>query len=258
MLVVGLTGGIATGKSTVSSLLQSSNDTNDNTKATSITTNTPTTPRIPLIDADLISRQVVEPGTRALNRIIAHFGPSILDPTTRTLDRKKLGQIIFNNPAERRVLNGIVHPAVRRVMVWEIVKLWVRGERVCVVDVPLLIESGLWKYVGMVVVVFCPEETQLSRLQARDSSSQSDAQSRLSSQLPISSKLPYADVIVDNSGSLQDLQPKVSKLIQLLHERAGKWFWRLSWLVPPVGVLSALGTMAWRWVRGHPSRQVVL
>jgi dephospho-CoA kinase len=132
-IVIGLTGGIATGKSTVSTLLKASN--------------------IPIIDADVIARQVVEPGTTALARIKATFGNQVLFPDG-TIDRKKLGSIIFTDESQRKKLNAIVHPAVRRTMLWQVLISWIRGCKYCVVDVPLLIESGLWKWVGSVVVVY--------------------------------------------------------------------------------------------------------
>ena len=131
--VVGLTGGIATGKSTVSNLLRARG--------------------VPLVDADLIARQVVEPGTPALAKIQAYFGDGVIQPDG-TLDRKKLGTIIFNDEEKRRKLNGIVHPAVRSAMLWQVLGYWVRGNKYCVLDVPLLIEGSLWKMVGKVVVVY--------------------------------------------------------------------------------------------------------
>ena len=131
--VVGLTGGIATGKSTVSNLLRARG--------------------VPLIDADLIARQVVEPGTPAIAKIQAYFGDGVIQPDG-TLDRKKLGMIIFNDEEKRRKLNGIVHPAVRSAMLWEVLGYWIRGNKYCVLDVPLLIEGSLYKMVGKVVVVY--------------------------------------------------------------------------------------------------------
>ena len=130
---MGLTGGIATGKSTVSSIFKSHN--------------------IPIIDADVLARQVVLPGTRSLRKIVRAFGPEIL-LSDGSLDRKKLGSIIFADEHKRKRLNSIVHPAVRRAMLWEVVKCWVRGEKWCVLDVPLLIEGPLWRVVGLVVVVY--------------------------------------------------------------------------------------------------------
>lgn len=130
--VVGLTGGIATGKSTVSGLLKSHS--------------------IDVIDADVIAREVVAPGTKALSQIASHFGDEVLHPDG-TLNRPKLGTIIFGDENKRRKLNSIVHPAVRKRMLYEVCKSWIKGKRYCVIDVPLLIETGLHKWVGKVVVV---------------------------------------------------------------------------------------------------------
>jgi len=245
MLVVGLTGGIATGKSTVSALLASHG--------------------IPIIDADLLARQAVEPGTRAHRNIVKVFGQEVLvsslesssppsantdirDWRIRPIDRKKLGSIIFNDEGKRKALNGIVHPAVTRAILWGVVKAWMKGEKIVVVDVPLLIEGGLWKWMGKVVVVYCSPELQLQRLMARDNSTHADASSRLNSQLPITSKVPHADIVIDNSGTPADLKGEVMSCIGKL-ERAVGWGWLLSWLVPPVGLLSALWCLACRALR---------
>ena len=95
----------------------------------------------------------MRPGTPALAQIVSHFGPRVLQ-ADGSLDRAALGRIVFGDEKERRVLNGIVHPAVRRAMAWAVVKYWWRGEKVCVLDVPLLIEGGLWQWVGRVVLVY--------------------------------------------------------------------------------------------------------
>ncbi|KAH9843142.1 dephospho-CoA kinase-domain-containing protein [Rhodofomes roseus] len=233
MLVVGLTGGIATGKSTVSTLLRAHN--------------------IPIIDADVLARQVVLPGTHALQKIVKHFGQDVLQ-RDGTLDRAKLGAIVFSDERQRKVLNGIVHPAVRRAMLWDVIRCWWRGEPLCVLDVPLLIEGGLWRFVATVVVVYCSPEIQLQRLMARDSSSREAAMGRLNAQLPIGEKVDYADIVVDNSGSLQDLQGQIESLIAKLRRRAG-WSWRISWLFPPYGLLSALSVLAWKAIRGKKATQ---
>lgn len=130
--VIGLTGSIATGKSTVSALLKAHS--------------------VPVVDADVIARQVVLPGTRALRQIVDYFGHEVL-LADGSLDRPKLGAVIFGDEGKRRKLNSIIHPAVRRVMLCEVLKAWVRGCRFCVIDVPLLIETGLHNWVGIVVVV---------------------------------------------------------------------------------------------------------
>lgn len=132
-VVVGLTGGIATGKSTVSSLLKASH--------------------VPIVDADVLAREVVAPGTSGLKAIVRAFGSDVLQ-LDGSLDRAKLGALVFADEAQRRKLNAIVHPAVRRAMLWDVLKHWVRGERMCVVDVPLLVESKLHRFVGKVVVVY--------------------------------------------------------------------------------------------------------
>jgi dephospho-CoA kinase len=109
--------------------------------------------KVPVVDADIIARQIVEPGTPALAKIESVFGSEVLQPDG-TLDRKKLGSIIFNDESKRRQLNGIMHPAVRRAMFWEVLGYWIRGYKYCILDVPLLIEGPLWKMVGKVVVVY--------------------------------------------------------------------------------------------------------
>lgn len=131
--VVGLTGGIGTGKSTVSKQLRSFG--------------------LPVVDADVIAREVVAPGTPALAQIVAHFGEGVLQPDG-ALDRPRLGAIVFGDEAQRRALNRIVHPAVWRAIFWAVVGHWVRGKKICVLDVPLLIEGGLYKWVADVVVVY--------------------------------------------------------------------------------------------------------
>ncbi|KLO18590.1 CoaE-domain-containing protein [Schizopora paradoxa] len=224
MLVVGLTGGIATGKSTVSALLKSHG--------------------VPIVDADVLARQVVEPGTKAYAQIVSYFGADICHPDG-SLDRPKLGKLVFNDAEKRKKLNSIVHPAVRKAMVWKVVLCWLRGERICVLDVPLLIEAGLWKWVGRIVVVSCPEEMQLTRLMSRDNFDEETARSRISSQMPISEKASYADEVIDNTGSKEELASQIDTLILKLRGQA-RWMWLFDWLSPPVGVVSAFCSITFR------------
>ncbi|EJD05876.1 CoaE-domain-containing protein [Fomitiporia mediterranea MF3/22] len=221
MLVVGLTGGIATGKSTVSSLLKSQ--------------------YVPVIDADVIAREVVQPGRRAHREIVEYFGEDILLPNGG-LDRPKLGAAIFGDEGKRKKLNSIVHPAVRREMAWQVAKAWVRGHRYCVIDVPLLIETGLNNWVGLVVVVSCPEATQLQRLVGRDNLSEEAATARFKSQMPIAAKARYADIVIDNSGTFTDLKGRVNKLVQQLESKT-RWTWLLEWIIPPIGIVSGVLTL---------------
>ncbi|KAI0294237.1 CoaE-domain-containing protein [Multifurca ochricompacta] len=254
MEVIGLTGGIATGKSTVSKQLA--------------------TRGIPVIDADVLAREVVRPGTRALKKIVSTFGPEILQEDG-TLNRAKLGAIVFNDGVKRRQLNAIVHPAVRWEMAMGVLKCWLRGEKVCVLDVPLLIESKIYQWVGKVVVIYwsvfliaqpCARmplmttyypyprdrgssaEIQLQRLMQRDKSTRDAARARLQAQLPIAEKLAYADIVIDNSGTQAELEVQVESFARRLHLEAG-WSWRLKWLIPPLGLFSAIWTLIWRHVK---------
>ncbi|KAK0547852.1 Dephospho-CoA kinase cab5 [Tilletia horrida] len=252
MLVVGLTGGIASGKSTVSHLLSE-------------------THKIPLIDLDILARAVVEPGTPALKAIVKHFGKEILKPDG-SLDRPTLGRIVFNDPAQRKVLNRITHSAVRKRMAWLMFLLWIKGSKIVVVDAPLLVEAGLWTFCGEIVVVWCPPSDQLSRMVSRDAANgltEEDARSRLNSQLPLEDKLPYADVILDNSSALADSAPgstqvsagkssrssealraQVAELVQRWKSRTstfgGAALWLLEWFLPPFGLAYGLWTIVRR------------
>ncbi|GBE81882.1 CoaE-domain-containing protein [Sparassis latifolia] len=224
MLVVGLTGGIATGKSTVANLFRAH--------------------QVPIIDADVLARQVVLPGTPALAQIVKQFGEDVLLPDG-SLNRARLGAIVFTDEAKRRKLNAIVHPAVRRAMFWDVLRYWWGGERICILDVPLLIEGGMWKWVSAVIVVYCSADIQLRRLMERDGSSREDASARLNAQLPITEKVAFADYVIDNSGERHELEKQIDTLVAKLRKAAG-WSWRLSWLFPPWGLFSALTTLAWR------------
>lgn len=203
--------------------------------------------QIPVIDADVLAREAVQPGTKGLAQIVTHFGSEVLLPDG-TLDRKKVGAIVFNNEAKRKKLNSIIHPAVSRAILRSVFWCWLRGEKLCVVDVPLLIEGGLWKWMGKVVVVYCSADIQLQRLMARDNSSREDASARLNSQLPIAQKVEHADIVLDNSGSLQELEQQVHSCLVKLEWTAG-WSWRLSWLFPPFALVSVLWTLGWRSVK---------
>ncbi|WVQ85334.1 dephospho-CoA kinase [Cryptococcus sp. DSM 104549] len=243
MLVVGLTGGIATGKSTVSALLSERH-------------------HLPIIDADLLAREVIAPGTSGYSLVVSHFGPDrVLLPDGVSLDRAAIGDIVFRDPEERKWLNGVIHPRVRKEMVKRVVGYWVRGEWCVVVDVPLLIEAGMWKWVGEIVVVYVNERLQLSRLLARPSDpplTPSQASSRIASQLAISSKLTYATSVIDNSGTLSDLHAQVDRAVAKWRAQQGGvtgWWWRVCWLLPPVGLAAGGICLALRWFKGGKGRR---
>ncbi|KAF5378340.1 hypothetical protein D9615_008701 [Tricholomella constricta] len=227
MLVIGLTGGIATGKSSVSKLLKAKD--------------------IPVVDADILARQVVEPGTSGLKNNVKEFGPEILLPDG-TLDRKKLGTIVFNDEGKRKKLNAIVHPAVRWAMFMKVIKHWVDSEKYCVLDVPLLIEGGVWQWVGKVVVVYCSADIQLQRLMLRDNSTSEEASARLNSQLPIAEKVTYADVVIDNSGTPQELSNQIDAFVEKLDKEMGSLWW-IGYILPFVSLFSAVWILVSRRLR---------
>lgn len=184
MLVVGLTGGIASGKTTVSAIFADAGAT--------------------IIDADRLSRQAVEKGRPAYQRIVRQFGKQVLRPDGE-LDRKMLGHIIFRNPTQKKLLNSIVHPPVRRATDRQLAQIAARNPNALVVlDVPLLFETRMHADLDEVIVVYVPEQIQLQRLMARDHIPRVEAQARIRSQMPLEEKKALATIVIDNSGSRAD------------------------------------------------------
>ncbi|TQD71688.1 hypothetical protein C1H46_042770 [Malus baccata] len=185
MRIVGLTGGIASGKSTVSNLFKEHG--------------------IPVVDADLVARDVLKKGTGGWKKVVSAFGEDILQPDGQ-VDRPKLGQIVFSNPEKRQLLNRLLAPYISSGIFWEILKLWMKGCKVIVLDVPLLFEAKMDKWTKPIVVVWVDPETQLRRLMSRDRTSEEDAGNRINAQMSLDIKRTRADMVVDNSGSLEDLR----------------------------------------------------
>lgn len=192
VLVVGLTGGIASGKSTVSRYLRELG--------------------AEIIDADVIARELVFPQSPAWQEIVNHFGKEILD-ADGFLQRKKLGEIIFQSPAEREILNRILHPRIKE-KITELIRAFCQREdlSLLIVDAPLLIEAGMVEMVDEVWVVAIPAELQLQRLRERDNLSVSEAQKRLATQMPLQEKIKYASRVIDNSGKIEETRKTVSSL----------------------------------------------
>ncbi|MDN4072638.1 dephospho-CoA kinase [Fictibacillus terranigra] len=192
-MIIGLTGGIASGKSTVSNLLRSYN--------------------IPVVDADLIARQVVEQGQSAYVKIVEHFGKEVLDEE-ENIDRKKLGGIIFTDARKRKALNGIVHPAVRLEMKKQAEHYLMEGFSHVVMDIPLLFESRLTHMVDRTLLIYVDEKTQFSRLVKRDNFTEEEAWSRIASQMPLKDKVELADAVITNNGSLEELKVKLDEQLR--------------------------------------------
>ncbi|CAM5653036.1 dephospho-CoA kinase [Streptomyces spiroverticillatus] len=198
MLRVGLTGGIGAGKSEVSRLLASYGAV--------------------VVDADKIAREVVEPGTPGLDAVVAAFGKDILTPEG-ALDRPALGAIVFADPQQLKVLNAIVHPLVGARSAE--LEQAAAADAVVVHDVPLLTENALAPLYDLVVVVDASPETQLDRLVRLRGTSEEDARGRMAAQATREQRLAVADLVIDNDGPLEALEPQVRKVWQELRERAG-------------------------------------
>lgn len=192
-LIIGLTGSIASGKSTVSLMFDDFN--------------------IPVIDADKISREVVNPNEAAYDKIIETFGNGILRDD-KTIDREKLGSIIFNDKSMREKLNNIVHPAVRKKMIAKRDAYVKVDTPIVVLDIPLLFESNLTHLVDKTVVVRVTESIQLKRLMERNNYNESEARQRIQSQLSIEEKVKMADVVIDNNKTKQYTYEQVEELLQ--------------------------------------------
>jgi len=184
MITFGLTGGICSGKSSVARLFSGFG--------------------IPVIDADQVARQVVQPGGAALLGIVSAFGPAIL-LSDGTLNRAALGKLVFSDPDKLAQLNILVHPEVKRRVNESVALLTEQGHPLACYDVPLLFETGQQDQYRPVVVVTADDELRLARLMLRDGLSRADAEARLSSQLPLAQKVAQADVVLQNNGDLVQL-----------------------------------------------------
>lgn len=191
MKVFGLTGGIATGKSTVTQLFRERG--------------------VPVIDADEVAREVVEPGQPALAAIAARF-PGVLAPDGQ-LDRAKLGERIFGNAGERAALNAIIHPRIAQRALEQTQALAAAGHPFAIYDAPLLIENKLHEAMNGVVLVVVPEPVQLQRLMARNGLDEAQARARIASQLPLDAKRPFATWLIDNGGTRDQTATQVEGVL---------------------------------------------
>ncbi|KAI9080255.1 hypothetical protein K1719_037649 [Acacia pycnantha] len=206
MRIVGLTGGISSGKSTVSNLFKSYG--------------------IPVVDADVVARAALNKGTGGWRKVVAAFGQEILLENGE-VNRARLGQIVFSDPDKRQLLNRLLAPHISSGIFWEIVKLWMKGHKIIVLDVPLLFEAKMDKFTKPIIVVWVDPETQIQRLMVRDGSSEEDARNRINVQMSLDVKRSKADIIIDNSGSLDDLNEQFRKVLSEVSKPL-TWteFWR--------------------------------
>ena len=191
MRLFGLTGGIATGKSTVSAMFRAAG--------------------IPVIDADELAREVVEPGQPALAQIAARF-PDVIGADGK-LDRAKRGARVFADPAKRTALGAITHPRIQALAMERAAALAATGAKAAIYDAALLIENNVHEVMDGVILVTCPAEAQLARLMARNAFKETDARARIASQMSVEQKAPFATWVIDNGGSLEATRSQVEKVI---------------------------------------------
>ncbi|WML59500.1 dephospho-CoA kinase [Neobacillus sp. PS2-9] len=191
-LVIGLTGGIASGKSTVSTMFKEMN--------------------IPVVDADVEARLAVMKGEAAYFQIIDTFGKDILLEDGE-IDRQKLGSIIFHQEEKRKLLNEIVHPEVRKRMMGQVEEAQLNGEEVIVLDIPLLFESKLTYMAEKTILVYVDYDIQLERLMKRNSLSIDDAKARIQSQMPLNEKIKLADAVINNNGSIEETKKQLINVL---------------------------------------------
>lgn len=198
MYVIGVTGGIASGKSSVSAILQQQGAY--------------------IIDVDQIAYTITLPGHLAWQEIIAAFGQEVVLPDDN-INRKKLGEIIFHDNNLRAILEGITHPKIKADVSQKLKIIQSQGVNLAVLDVPLLIEVGWQMLADEIWVVAVDEKTQLARLMARNSLTKEQAQARIAAQMSLANKLKYADVVIDNNGSIENTKSQVIKAWNQAKER---------------------------------------
>ena len=194
MLVLGLTGNIGCGKSSVSTIFMENN--------------------IKVVDADIVARQIFD-DKNLLNEVFSTFGESIKNQDG-SLNRKALGNIVFNDDEKLILLNNLTHPKIKQKILSKVEEYKNQGEKIVVIDAALLIEDDYIPYIQKLILITCRKEIQINRIIARDNCTKEEAISRINSQMSQEEKVKFADYIIDNSNSFEELQKKVLELISVL------------------------------------------
>jgi len=197
--VFALTGGIGSGKSTVAGFLRQAG--------------------VPVVDADALARQVVQPGSAGLAAVRAHFGEEVVQPDGR-LDRQRLGSIVFSAPEARATLENILHPLIQKAAEQEFERYGALGHGLICYEIPLLFETEQERRFRPVVVVHVPESAQLARVTARDGLDEAEAERRIAAQIPLDHKAEQADHVIDNTGSLAETRAQTLAVLAKIYERA--------------------------------------
>lgn len=198
--VFGLTGGLASGKSTVAARLRDWG--------------------VPVVDADRLARDVVAPGTPGLRAVVEAFGAGVLLPDG-SLDRARMAGIVFADREERRALNAIMHPLIAATSTERIAAFEAKGERLACYEAALLVENGLADAFRPLVVVAVDEETQIARARARDGCTEEQARARIAAQLPLATKAAAADYVIDSSGPREVTALRVDEVLREIRRRLG-------------------------------------
>lgn len=198
MITFGLTGGIACGKSAVTKTFRA----ND----------------IPIVDADMIAREVVVPGSIGLEQVINIFGKEYLQ-ADGTLDRIALGKLVFNDKNAMKLINGIMAPLINHESRRQQRAMHIRGWKIVGYDAALIIEQGNVEKYRPLIVVACPRDTQIERLMSRNSLTREDAVARIDSQIPVEEKVKIADYVIDTSGTIEESVSQTEKIIQKLRNQ---------------------------------------
>jgi dephospho-CoA kinase len=196
----GLTGGIASGKSAVAAILKRQG--------------------VPVIDADALAREAVARGSDTLAEIVRAFGMGVLQ-ADGSLDRKKVAAIVFDDETKRKTLNGIVHPRVTTLTFQKSAELRDAGEPLACYEAALIVENGVQDAFRPLVVVAAPEEIQIARARARDGATEDEARARIRAQTPLAEKVALADYVIENTGTLAELEQKTAAVLRQICERVG-------------------------------------
>ena len=194
MLVLGLTGNIGCGKSSVSTIFMENN--------------------IKVVDADIVARQIFD-DKNLLNEVFSTFGESIKNQDG-SLNRRALGNIVFNDDEKLILLNNLTHPKIKQKILSKVEEYKNQGEKIVVIDAALLIEDDYIPYIQKLILITCRKEIQINRIIARDNCTKEEAISRINSQMSQEEKVKFADYLIDNSNSFEELQKKVLELISVL------------------------------------------
>lgn len=200
MHLFGLTGGIASGKSAVGRRLRARG--------------------VPVIDADILAREAVAPGSAGLEAVVKRFGAGVLGPDG-ALDRKRLAAEVFGDDEKRRALNAIVHPLVTMLTMQRAAELGTAGEPLACYEAALIVENGVADAFRPLIVVSAPEEVQVARACARDAAAEAEIRARIRAQTPLAEKVRTADFVIDNTGSLADLDLRTDEVLAAICARLG-------------------------------------